>query len=291
MNLPYDLSILNLFALFTASSLAALVPLSETPQDAANERRIPKCDRDHLGSPSLPECNAAVHSFQSIISARGFALDQYIEFLEPGAAPLHADRYLRQRITELGDYHTFIGDANAQTTCVLRFFLGEPTQPTTSVSTYKDFLDDALTLLGACVAQGQGGWHSVNAQGRNIGVSMEEVSKYESPDTQQIAATTNYRVPICDRSLIPKQGGTSSSGVQPPVIGDPGQGSSTEGSGIQGPTYCNTQQSPSTCPSGQRCEGLPRVEDASDEQLRIYWGEALRRLLMMSGTCAGEFMV
>lgn len=166
-----------------------------------------------------------------------------------------------------------------------------PEEPASSISTYGDFLGAARNLLDACVSNHKGGVMPIRAQGRDISVSMEEGTRGDPVDTLRIAMTRSYQPNEIDKVLL----SSNSIGFQAPATGILDQGSSA-GSGnlVPAPMYCSTQQSHATnCEPGSSCQAIEADQDneLSEVQRWILWGDVIAKLMSMSGTCAGEFMI
>ncbi|KAI9719638.1 MAG: hypothetical protein M1812_003409 [Candelaria pacifica] len=285
---------------FTTFSWAAVLPPGETLDDAINDGRTPSCGGAEFGSPFLQTCNLAISTFLATILARGFDLHQTIEFLDIDTVSLFADKYPRQPLTEAGDYHTFstklkYNFGSQQEGCILRFFMFEapdsnPSERASSVSTYNSFFSAARLLAGVCVqTEGKGGFMRVRGEGRHIGVSLEEWKQDDSEVDLQLAVTKNYRPNPIDITLITYQVDLQEAAEAPAMVGDPGQGSSNYQDTTLWPTYCDTQQIPSTCEGGGSCspEQSQRDEEG-EERTRLMWGQAIADLL---GRCPGGSMI
>ncbi|KAI9715129.1 MAG: hypothetical protein M1812_006108 [Candelaria pacifica] len=235
-----------------------------------------------MQAPPIAECNAALKSFLDTIAQRHFSLDETIEFLDPGTT-LQSSKYARQFLTANGQYHTFTGPA--QHTCIIRFFMfhpQNPTNPASSLSTYRAFHSRARIFIDTCVAYNRAGWARISAQGRDIGVLVQAGNKDDPVFDPLAAETVAYRVEPSDRFPIPEL-------VTVPDTGGAGQGADNAVQPpfdavayLQAQTYCNTQQDPSTCHAGSSCQG---AQTPLDDSQKILWGDVIEKLVELAGTC------
>ncbi|KAI9715464.1 MAG: hypothetical protein M1812_005940 [Candelaria pacifica] len=250
-----------------------------------------------MGNPPLDDCKLVLDNFWThMVVARGYESDEEIEFLAPGAGPLHANQMPREVMSP--DVYTFQG-SNIYPTCILQFgimtgyiFPDMDIAMGSVVSSYNDMNTTAHEIVSQCVADhGMGGAAFVDAYWERPRIVVHVFAAVHDDPILQAAVTNTINYSMQDnyknKELWPNEPSTDIdeeiSATEQHIWGNSGQGSSKDVGNTYSHAYCNAK-STENCWPGWGCKVLGMAEMAKT----VVWGFAKEGVLDFVGVCAVE---